>query len=75
MPTHLRVLFVAQDPVLLDASVWENLTYGAPEHSDLVVVKGVLKMLNMKNIAAALQQELLANREHETDGDEEQGRP
>ena len=32
-----------------------NLTYGAPEHSDLGVVKGVLKMLDMKNILAHLQ--------------------
>ena len=73
VPTHLRVLFVAQDPVLLDAGVWENLIYGAPEHSDLLVVKGVLKMLNMKNILNALQQEFMATQKEETEKDEEQG--
>lgn len=32
-----------------------NLTYGAPDNSDLSVVKGVLKMLDMKNILQHLQ--------------------
>ena len=75
VPTHLRVLFVAQDPVLLDAGVWENLTYGAPEHSDLGVVKGVLKMLDMKNILAHLQAELRGNAgaTAENEDDAEQG--
>jgi len=58
VPTHLRVLFVAQDPVLLDASVWENLTYGAPDFADLSVVKGVLAHLNMKYVLETLQNEM-----------------
>eukprot|EP00913_Durusdinium_trenchii_P003383 g3132.t1 len=73
VPTHLRILFVAQDPVLLDASVWENLTYGAP-NTEIDVVKGVLKMLQMKNILAHLQAELLGNETANQEmGDEEQG--
>eukprot|EP00435_Cladocopium_sp_Y103_P032228 s638_g8.t1 len=64
VPTHLRVLFVAQDPVLLDAGVWENLTYGAPDNSDLSVVKGVLKMLDMKNILQHLQLAIAALLHH-----------
>lgn len=32
-----------------------NLTYGAPDSSELEVVTGVLKMLDMKNILANLQ--------------------
>lgn len=74
VPTHLRVLFVAQDPVLLDASIWENLTYGAPDNSDLSVVKGVLKMLDMKNILHHLQLELVGNATlAENEEDAEQG--
>jgi len=74
VPTHLRVLFVAQDPVLLDASIWENLTYGAPDNSDESVVKGVLKMLDMKNILHHLQLELHGNAAFaENEEDAEQG--
>eukprot|EP00437_Effrenium_voratum_P000374 CAMPEP_0181418798 /NCGR_PEP_ID=MMETSP1110-20121109/11745_1 /TAXON_ID=174948 /ORGANISM="Symbiodinium sp., Strain CCMP421" /LENGTH=822 /DNA_ID=CAMNT_0023541797 /DNA_START=38 /DNA_END=2503 /DNA_ORIENTATION=+ len=76
VPTHLRVLFVAQDPVLLDASVWENLTYGAPDNSDLDVVKGVLRLLNMPNILDILETEVLAQAtptNHPPNSDVEQG--
>lgn len=33
VPPHLRVLHVTQDPILLEASLWENLTFGSPLES------------------------------------------
>lgn len=30
IPTHLRVLHVTQLPIILEASLWENLTFGHP---------------------------------------------
>merc|ERR1719277_2044011 len=30
IPTHLRILHVAQKPLLLGLSVWRNLTFGRP---------------------------------------------
>mmetsp|Transcript_39292 Transcript_39292/g.87824 ORF Transcript_39292/g.87824 Transcript_39292/m.87824 type:complete len:822 (-) Transcript_39292:77-2542(-) len=73
VPTHLRVLFVAQDPVLLDASVWENLTYGAPDFADYDVVKGVLQHLKMPHVLEQLQIEMTPPDIKNQNGDVEQG--
>eukprot|EP00747_Dinoflagellata_sp_TGD_P145163 gnl/TRDRNA2_/TRDRNA2_176567_c1_seq8.p1 gnl/TRDRNA2_/TRDRNA2_176567_c1~~gnl/TRDRNA2_/TRDRNA2_176567_c1_seq8.p1 ORF type:complete len:801 (-),score=89.74 gnl/TRDRNA2_/TRDRNA2_176567_c1_seq8:132-2534(-) len=46
IPMHLRVLRVAQEPVLLQRSLWDNLRFGRP-NADPTRVKGILDFLDV----------------------------
>eukprot|EP00930_Biecheleria_cincta_P072846 TRINITY_DN6018_c0_g2_i1.p1 TRINITY_DN6018_c0_g2~~TRINITY_DN6018_c0_g2_i1.p1 ORF type:complete len:930 (-),score=128.93 TRINITY_DN6018_c0_g2_i1:71-2725(-) len=55
VPSHLRSLFVSGQPIMLNASVWKNLTYGDPDTKDVDMVRGILQELGMDSILELLQ--------------------
>eukprot|EP00930_Biecheleria_cincta_P072845 TRINITY_DN6018_c0_g1_i1.p1 TRINITY_DN6018_c0_g1~~TRINITY_DN6018_c0_g1_i1.p1 ORF type:complete len:906 (-),score=152.00 TRINITY_DN6018_c0_g1_i1:183-2900(-) len=57
MPSHLRSLFVSGQPIMLNASVWKNLTYGDPDMQDTAMVKGILRELQMDSILQLLERD------------------
>jgi len=57
VPSHLRVLHVSQEPMLLRLSVWENLTFGN-YNADPKHVKDVVEALSMPKALAFLQQDI-----------------
>eukprot|EP00933_Yihiella_yeosuensis_P030207 TRINITY_DN23859_c0_g2_i1.p1 TRINITY_DN23859_c0_g2~~TRINITY_DN23859_c0_g2_i1.p1 ORF type:complete len:341 (+),score=30.72 TRINITY_DN23859_c0_g2_i1:140-1024(+) len=57
VPTHLRILFVAQNPLLLQASLWENLTFGYPKMKDVGHVRDVLRELRMIKLIRLIDQD------------------
>jgi hypothetical protein len=54
VPSHLRILYVSKDPVLLSLSLWQNLTFG--NYRGNIVnpfrVENILKDLNMEKVLA-----------------------
>jgi len=47
-PSHCRVIYVSQTVMLLDLSVWENLTFGRGKDADPWLVEGILEKMDMK---------------------------
>merc|ERR1712048_1531997 len=62
IPTHLNILHVCHEPVLLQASIWGNLTLGRHNASKARVLK-IVERLKMKNTARFLKVELKIKRE------------
>lgn len=58
MPSHLRSVFVSGQPIMLNASVWKNLTYGDPDMQDAGMVKGILRELKMHSVLEILELDL-----------------
>mmetsp|Transcript_20245 Transcript_20245/g.56184 ORF Transcript_20245/g.56184 Transcript_20245/m.56184 type:complete len:904 (+) Transcript_20245:66-2777(+) len=58
VPMHLRTLYVARDPLLLNRSLWNNLVYGAPRLRDYGFVRNILTKLGMVASKAILEAEL-----------------
>jgi len=56
MPTHLRILHVSQEPVLLNLTLWENLVFGCPETHDKIVVNKILQKFGMETTLAILKE-------------------
>jgi len=55
IPPHLRILFVAQEPsILLDISLWGNLTMGCPDGIDPGLVTSILQEMGMERTLKAL---------------------
>merc|ERR1719409_2178152 len=55
IPPHLRILFVSQEPsILLDLSLWENLTMGCPDGIDPGLVTSILQEMGMDRTLKAL---------------------
>jgi ABC-type multidrug transport system fused ATPase/permease subunit len=53
---HLRILFVSQEPtILLDQTLWENLTLGCPDGVDPSLVNSILGEMGMDRVATALE--------------------
>jgi ABC-type multidrug transport system fused ATPase/permease subunit len=53
---HLRILFVSQEPtILLDMTLWENLTLGCPDGIDPALVNSILAEMKMDRVLAALE--------------------
>merc|ERR1712054_78137 len=48
IPSHLRTLFVSQEPMMPNSSLWDNLTFGCPNPRDVdpALVKSVLQALD-----------------------------
>eukprot|EP00930_Biecheleria_cincta_P047101 TRINITY_DN32589_c0_g1_i1.p1 TRINITY_DN32589_c0_g1~~TRINITY_DN32589_c0_g1_i1.p1 ORF type:complete len:827 (-),score=142.55 TRINITY_DN32589_c0_g1_i1:24-2504(-) len=57
IPSHLRSLFVSGQPIMLNASLWKNLTYGVPEMKDTETVVSILKELSMESILELLKKD------------------
>jgi ABC-type cobalamin/Fe3+-siderophores transport system ATPase subunit len=56
IPPHLRILFVSQEPsILLDLSLWENLTMGCPDGIDPGLVQSILQEMGMNRTLKALE--------------------
>jgi len=55
IPPHLRILFVSQEPsILLDLTLWENLTMGCPDGIDPGLVTSILQEMGMDRTLKAL---------------------
>jgi len=56
VPPHLRKLFVPLEPViLLDMTLWENLTLGCTQDTDPSLVQTVLEEMGMTKVLKALE--------------------
>lgn len=56
IPPHLRILFVSQEPsILLDLTLWENLTMGCPDGIDPGLVTSILQEMEMDRTLKALE--------------------
>jgi len=60
VPTHLRVLHVSQEPVLLALSALQNLTFGGVNSRDMnpARIRKILKRLDMKFLESAVETDL-----------------
>ncbi|CAE7197734.1 ssuB [Symbiodinium natans] len=52
-PSHLRILHLAQEPLILNASAWVNLVFGVGDRP--VVPKRIRKILEMMGMTATLK--------------------
>uniref|UniRef100_A0A7S2KED4 ABC transporter domain-containing protein n=1 Tax=Zooxanthella nutricula TaxID=1333877 RepID=A0A7S2KED4_9DINO len=59
---HLRVLFVAQLPVLFDQSPWKNIAFGRPDLKDVEIAHSILKELHMPQTLELLKTDVDAKR-------------
>jgi len=58
VPSHLRVLHVARDPMFLQASLLHNLALGVPESMiDVNRMKKILQMLGLGDLIGALERD------------------
>eukprot|EP00929_Paragymnodinium_shiwhaense_P081219 TRINITY_DN42452_c0_g1_i1.p1 TRINITY_DN42452_c0_g1~~TRINITY_DN42452_c0_g1_i1.p1 ORF type:complete len:816 (+),score=99.86 TRINITY_DN42452_c0_g1_i1:172-2619(+) len=55
-PPHLRMLYVSKDPILVDDTLWENLTFGGSEDPQRVFK--VLSRLHLDKFRQTLETEL-----------------
>merc|ERR1719313_2608885 len=56
IPPHLRILFVSQESaILLDLTLWENLTMGCPDGIDPGLVNSILQEMDMDRTLKALE--------------------
>eukprot|EP00928_Gymnodinium_smaydae_P036634 TRINITY_DN25579_c0_g1_i1.p1 TRINITY_DN25579_c0_g1~~TRINITY_DN25579_c0_g1_i1.p1 ORF type:complete len:673 (-),score=81.68 TRINITY_DN25579_c0_g1_i1:100-2118(-) len=58
VPTHLRVLHVANEPLILKASIWQNITFGCISE-DPKRVRRILLRMELIEAAAMLDKELI----------------
>lgn len=65
IPSHLRTLLVSQEPMMLNQSLWRNLTFGLddPSQADPEIVKQILKSLKMQKTSELLDEERAAGTE------------
>jgi len=61
MPTHLRILHVTQEPILLDVSALQNLTFGGANLRDTNPdrIRQILKKLEMGFLDDLVEQDLM----------------
>jgi len=57
IPTHLRILHVSQEPMLLNFTLWENLVFGCPGIHDDTRIKNILHMLGMNTVLSMLEEQ------------------
>jgi ABC-type uncharacterized transport system fused permease/ATPase subunit len=57
IPSHLRVIHVSLDPVILKRSAWQNLTFSCPDADPLRVVE-ILKLLGLKHTLQVVAKDL-----------------
>merc|ERR1711988_1005466 len=69
IPTHLRILHVSQDPVLLHLSVWKNLTFG-DVNATWDRVKKILDLLTLDNFTIEAVKAEMQNDLKEENGEE-----
>jgi len=56
IPPHLRILFVSQEPsIVLDLTLWENLTMGCPDGIDPGLVTSILQEMELDSTLTALE--------------------
>jgi ABC-type multidrug transport system fused ATPase/permease subunit len=75
VPSHLRILHVSQQALLLQESVWQNLVLGMPEplsDLDLWRIEAVMKRLGLQKLLKSIEDDLAkartANRRRSKDG-------
>lgn len=56
IPTHLRILHVSPEPIILSLPAWENLTFACPDVDPERVFK-VIDMMNMPNLRKAVEED------------------
>lgn len=66
VPSHLRILYVSTEPVLLNLSVWQNLTFGNRTGNNPFRVESILKKLGMIHVLELCERELAARKEEFT---------
>lgn len=61
IPSHLRVLHVTQEALMLNSSPWKNLLFGCPDTSlvDANRVRLILEMMEMKATLSLIEEDLL----------------
>jgi len=58
VPSHLRILYVSPEPVLLKLTIWENITFGNKDGNNPFRVESLLKELKMDVILAMCTEDL-----------------
>lgn len=64
IPTHLRVLHVSEEPMLLSLPAWENLTFACPDENPQRVLE-IIELLGMASIKPLVEQDIKIRRPHE----------
>lgn len=61
IPSHLRVLHVTQEALMLNSSPWRNLLFGCPDTTlvDANRVRLILEMMEMKATLSLIEEDLL----------------
>merc|ERR1719482_1286766 len=72
VPSHLRVLYVSNDSVLLNLSLWQNLTFGNSKGNNPFRVENILKAMKMEEALELCNKDLTA-RKKELGGNEDGG--
>jgi len=67
IPSHLRILYVSAEAVLLNLSLWQNLTFGNAKGNNPYRVEKILKALRMTEALELCKRDLAA-RKREFDG-------
>jgi len=58
IPTHLRILHVTQEPMLVHESLWKNLTFGDAKSPDPPRIRKILEALGMKDSLKRIEKDL-----------------
>eukprot|EP00747_Dinoflagellata_sp_TGD_P069108 gnl/TRDRNA2_/TRDRNA2_155993_c0_seq2.p1 gnl/TRDRNA2_/TRDRNA2_155993_c0~~gnl/TRDRNA2_/TRDRNA2_155993_c0_seq2.p1 ORF type:complete len:279 (-),score=28.13 gnl/TRDRNA2_/TRDRNA2_155993_c0_seq2:13-849(-) len=68
IPSHLRILHVSQEPMLLNLSCWYNLTYGLPtvQEIDPDHIRHILEGLQMTTVLGLVQAHLYIEQSEKT---------
>jgi len=71
IPSHLRVLHVTQEALMLNSSPWTNLLFGCPDRSlvDAQRVRTICEMMEMKQTISLIEEDLLRHANKETGSD------
>lgn len=67
IPSHLRILYVSAESVLLNLSVWQNLAFGNSKGNNPYRVEKILQALKMDQILGLVAKDL-ATRKKQFDG-------
>jgi len=62
IPSHLRILYVSDEPTILNLSVWQNLTFGNHKFNNPDRVESILKALDMDEVMELCRPDLEARR-------------
>jgi ATPase subunit of ABC transporter with duplicated ATPase domains len=57
VPTHIRMVFVSQENLLLNGSIWQNLTFGSPGLTDTHLVLDVCRELGMTKVSKMMEED------------------